>query len=578
MSSSSVAYTEPVAAFVPELEALIAEAMDEWKIPGLAIAVVQNGETPIVKAYGQRDVEAGLPVTTDTHFAICSITKSFTATGLALLVDERRLDWKRPVRDYIPEFRLHDAVATERVTVRDLLCHHSGLPRHDWIHMPGDLSPAQMLAAMRYLEPSRDIRDTFQYQNLGYLVAGMVAERISGQSWTDFTRARLTDKLHMTVTFTAKDLAAAADAAVPYAMDGDNRLRAKLWPISTAPAGGINTSISDFASWLRLHLDKGEFEGQRLLSPGMIRELQTPRVHVMAAEFAEMGEVHYGLGLGVLSYRGERVVSHGGGWIGWSTLMTMLPDRGVGIAVFTNRDASPVSDILTNYVVDRVCGKEPVPWLDRHRERRRKAVAQLDTDRQTRETLRRSNTRPSHELADYAGDYEHPSYGRMTIVHADDKLEWTYRGMAGPLAHRHYDTFELPQAAGRLFPDRLPISFSTDREGSIASLSAPLEPLVKDIVFSRIAGGDCTDPAFRQRCTGTFTRAVGNIVVAQDSDGQLTVTVANQPTYTLSPYHGRTFAIVELVGFRVEFRAGEDGAVNELIFHQPNGMFLAQRA
>ena len=132
MASRPVTPSEPIAPFVPDLEALIADVMDEWKIPGLAIAVVQNGEAALVKAYGLRDVEAGLPVTTDTHFAICSITKSFTSTGLALLVDERRLDWKRPVRDYIPEFRLHDAVATDRVTVRDLLCHHSGLPRRDY--------------------------------------------------------------------------------------------------------------------------------------------------------------------------------------------------------------------------------------------------------------------------------------------------------------------------------------------------------------------------------------------------------------------------------------------------------------
>ena len=389
MASTSVAHC---AVFGPDLEALIAEAMDEWKIPGLALAVVQNGEAALVKAYGLRDVEAGLPVTTDTHFTICSITKSFTSTGLAVLVDERRLDWKKPVRDYIPEFRLHDAVATDRITVRDLLCHHSGLPRHDWIHMPADLSPAQMLATMRYLEPSNDIRSTFQYQNLGYLVAGMVAERISGQSWTDFTRARLTDRLHITVTFTAQDLAATAKAAVPYAMDGDTRLRTKLWPISTTPAGGINTSIAHFANWLRLHLDKGEFEGQRLVSPGLIRELQTPRVHVMVSEFDEIGDVHYGFGFGVHSYRGERVVSHGGGWIGWSTLMTMLPERGVGVAVFTNRDASPVPDILTNYVFDRVCGREQVPWLDRYRERRRKAVAQLDVDRQRRKALRQANT------------------------------------------------------------------------------------------------------------------------------------------------------------------------------------------
>jgi CubicO group peptidase (beta-lactamase class C family) len=578
MASQSVADSESVAAFVPELERLITEAMEEWKVPGLAIAVVQNGEVALVRAYGLRDVEAGLKVTTDTHFTICSITKSFTATGLALLVDERRLDWTKPVRDYIPEFRLHDAVATDRVTVRDLLCHHSGLPRHDWVWLPGDLSPAQMLAAMRYLEPSDDIRSTHQYLNLGYLVASIVAERVSGQSWTEFTRARLTDKLHMSVTFTAEDLAATADAAVPYAMDGDTRLRARLWPIRVTAAGGINTSIASFANWLRLHLDKGSFEGQRLLTPALIQQLQTPRVHVSAPEFAEYSDVHCGLGFRLHSYRGERVVWHTGGWIGWSTLMTMLPERGVGVAVFTNRDPSAVTDIVANYVFDRVCAKEPIHWLDRFRERRRKLVAQLDIDRQARKATRQLNTRPSHDLADYAGDYEHPGYGRITITHAEGKLNWAYRGMFEPLAHRHYDTFELPEAPGRLLPDRLAISFSTDREGNIASLAAPFEPLVKDIVFTRSPAGDCTDPAFRQHCTGTFSHGGTTVVVGQDNDGQLTLTFVSQATYKLRPYQSRTFVIDELEGFRVEFRLSPDGEVDELFFHQPNGTFVARRA
>src|SRR5262245_14714243 len=287
MSPFSAALSAPITDFVTELDALVADAMSVWKIPGLAIAVVQNGAVALLKAYGLRDVEAQLPVTVDTHFMICSITKSFTATGLALLADERRLDWKKPVRDYIPEFRLYDAVATDRVTVRDLLCHHSGLPRHDWVHLPGDLSPVQMLAAMRYLEPSDDVRSTSQYFNLGYLVASMLIERVSGQSWMEFTRARLTDKLHMHVTFTVEDLAAAADAAVPYAMDGDTRLRAKRWPVRAVGAGGINAAIASFTNWLRLHLDKGEFEGRRLLSPTLIQQLQMPRVHVAAPEFAE---------------------------------------------------------------------------------------------------------------------------------------------------------------------------------------------------------------------------------------------------------------------------------------------------
>jgi hypothetical protein len=149
-------------------------------------------------------------------------------------------------------------------------------------------------------------------------------------------------------------------------------------------------------------------------------------------------------------------------------------------------------EILANYVFDRVCGKEPIPWLDRLRERRREFVAQLDVDRQARKATRRLNTRPSHDLADYAGDYDHPGYGRITISHAEGQLHWAYRGMSEPLAHRHYDTFELPEATDRLLPDALTVSFSTDREGNIASLAAPFEPLVKDIVFTRIAAGDRT--------------------------------------------------------------------------------------
>ena len=258
--------------------------------------------------------------------------------------------------------------------------------------------------------------------------------------------------------------------------------------------------------------------------------------------------------------------------------MTMLPDRGVGVGVFTNRDGSAVPEILANYIFDRVCGKEPIPWLDRRREQRRKFVAQLDVDREARKATRRLNTRPSHDLADYAGDYDHPGYGRMTIRHAEGKLHWAYRGLSEPLGHRHYDMFELPEASGRLLPDRLAISFSTDREGNIASLAAPFEPLVKDIVFTRVPAGDCMTPAFRQRCIGTFSRGATTVAVGQDNDGHLTLTVGSEPPHKLRPYQGRTFDMVELEGFRVEFHLGPNGEADELIFHLPNGTFVARRA
>jgi len=162
MDHSSDAQPTAIAELVPELDDLAAGIMADWKTPGAAIAVVQDGKVVLAKGYGQRDVEANLPVTTATQFVIASITKSFTATAVALLHNEGRLDWTKPVRDYLPEFRLHDPVATEQLTTLDLLSHQSGLPRHDWVYLPGDRAPAELLGLMRYLEPNRDFRTAYE--------------------------------------------------------------------------------------------------------------------------------------------------------------------------------------------------------------------------------------------------------------------------------------------------------------------------------------------------------------------------------------------------------------------------------
>jgi CubicO group peptidase (beta-lactamase class C family) len=188
------------------------------------------GKVALTRAYGQRDVEADLLVTPATQFVICSITKSFTATAIASLHHEGRLDWAKPVRDYMPEFRLSDGVATDRITVRDLLSHQSGLPRHDWVHLPGDRAPAEMRDLMRHLELSRDIRAAWQYNNLGYNIAGLLIERLSGQSFEAFIRTRLTDRLGMTVGFNLDDLEASSEAARPYMMHEDTRLPAMRLP------------------------------------------------------------------------------------------------------------------------------------------------------------------------------------------------------------------------------------------------------------------------------------------------------------------------------------------------------------
>jgi CubicO group peptidase (beta-lactamase class C family) len=568
--------TTPITSFIPELDGLAAEAMADWKVPGVALAVVQDGKPALTRAYGQRDVEANLPVTPATQFVICSITKSFTATAIALLHHEGRLDWSKPVRDYMPEFRLSDPVATERVTVRDLLCHISGLPRHDWVHFAGDRAPTEMLAPMRHLELSRDIRTAWQYSNLCYNVAGLLIERLSGQSFETFIRARLTDRLGMSVGFNLDDLEARPEAARPYMMHEDTRLPAIRLPIRTTAAGAINTSAADLANWMRLHLGKGEFQGERLLPAALIDELHAPRAYISSPAEAEFGHVHYGLGFVCNSYRGDRLVRHGGGWPGWGTEMALLPDHGVGVAVFTNRTPSEVPSILTWFILDRLRGRDPVDWRGRSRKQRDEFIAHMQADKDAREKARHKDTHPAHQLEAYAGDYEHPAYGTMSIKHQDGALHWSWRGMFASLNHRHYETFELPEVPDRLLPDKLAITFLTDRDGNIVSLSTSLEPMVRDIVFARLAAGDCTDAAFRARCVGIFKGGATTHRVTLDDEGRLVLKPDNQPAYRLAPEHGRRFRIVELDGFVVEFR-GEGATVDEIIFHQPNGTFVATR-
>lgn len=576
MTSPPKAQNIAITDLVPDLDQLTARVMADWKVPGVAVAVVRNGEADFLRGYGQRDVEANSPVTADTQFLICSITKSFTATAMALLHNEGRLDWAKPVRDYLPEFRLHDPVATERVTVLDLLSHQTGLPRHDWLHTPGDRSAEELLGAMRHLEPSRDIRASWQYNNLCYNVAGLLIERLSGQGYLEFLRARITDRLGMRISATLEELEASVDAAKPYHFHANELLPAQRLPIRTIAAGAINMSVADMAHWMRLHLGKGMFKDERLLPASLIGELHAPRAYVSTSDRAEFGDSHYGLGFGCVSYRGDRTASHSGGWQGWSTLMTLLPEFGIGVAVFTNRSPNEVPAALTWYIIDRLRGREPVDWRSRFHQQIEGYLANMPKNKEATEATRYKNTSPAHELGGYSGDYEHPAYGVMSVKTQAGALLWFWRGMAAELTHRHYETFELPEQTECLVPPNLAITFLTDRDGEVVSLSAQLEPMVKDIVFIRNASGPCAEAEFRTRCVGRFKGGSITHNVTLDGNGQLELKPDHQPNYSLIPHVGHKFRIGLLDGFFVEFR-GDGDVPDTVVFYQPNGTFIAKR-
>ena len=215
------------------------------------------------------------------------------------------------------------------------------------------------------------------------------------------------------------------------------------------------------ACYLRFHLNDGAFDGVRLLSLAGIAMLQTPHVHAGHSEFDETGDYHYGLGLGCHYYRGERAVGHDGGWLGWGTRMDMLPEHNLGVVVLTqNRQPSPVPEMLCHTVFHQVCGKPPIDWFDRFLTRRRQFLQQQRENRQVRDAVRRSGTRQSSCARRLRRRvHEHPGYGRIGIEAVGDTLHWRFRGLASPLAHRHYDVFEVPEQPGGFSPDLLAITF-----------------------------------------------------------------------------------------------------------------------
>ncbi|MGC2153430.1 MAG: serine hydrolase domain-containing protein, partial [Terriglobales bacterium] len=241
LSSSLLAANSPD---LRDFDAYVQKVMNDWKVPGAAIVIVKDGKVILSKGYGLRDVKNNLPVTEHTLFPIASITKSFTVATLGTLASEGKLDWDKPVREYLPDFRLYDDVLTARVTPRDLVTHRTGLPRHDSTWYRSDLSRGEMYSRLRYLEPNRDLRQEFQYNNLMFMTAGYLAGKLAGSTWEDAVSARIFKPLGMTSSgfdFGAS-FKSSSDVAHPYRKD-DNEVahEAPIYPGDPAlgPAGAI---------------------------------------------------------------------------------------------------------------------------------------------------------------------------------------------------------------------------------------------------------------------------------------------------------------------------------------------------
>jgi len=444
-------------AALSDLDSFVAQVMKDWKVPGLALAVVQNGKVILVKGYGLRNRERKLPVTPQTLFAIGSITKSFTVTTLGTLVDEGMLDWDKPVREYLPGFTMYNEILTEHLTTRDMVTHRSGLPRHDLVWYSSDFSRADLVRRLRYLEPSKDLRQTYQYNNLMVMTAGYLAGQILGTTWEDAVRRRVLDPLAMTHTnLSVDDSPKSADFAQPYATDKVNGEEVvKKYAFHNidqiGPAGSINSCAEDMARYLLFHMNRGKFEGKQILSENNAAQMQIPQMVIQGEpEFKEEGTSAYGMAFSISTYRGHKIVEHGGAIDGFRALLGFLPQDNLGAVVLINLDGSPVPGIIADNVFDRLLGLDQIPWNERYLEIDKKSKQSEEAAKAGGYTKPVPGTHPSHDLKDYVGQYENPGYGVVTITQAvagsgNDFQMAVNTKITSPLRHFHYDIWQVPE-------------------------------------------------------------------------------------------------------------------------------------
>lgn len=473
------------------VDSLLARVRADWRVPGVAVGVIRDGRVLLAAGAGFGDSARGLPATPRTLFGIGSNTKSFTALVLALLVEERRLAWDEPVRRYLPEFELADPVASRFATLPDLLTHMTGLPRHDGLWYGRSNGRRDILARLRHLEPSATFRGRWQYNNLMFLTAGLVAERVTGRSWDDLVRERILAPLGMNASLTAyRDQRAAPERAQPYEVRDGRPHPVPLRDVdNVGPAGSIASTVEDMLRYVGMYLDEGRVNGVQVIPAAALRAIQTPHVMMgvdIAAsgpEWPELGPRMYALGLAQTHYRGRLMVLHGGGIDGYTSQMTWMPAERLGVVVLTN-STSPASEIVTYSLYDRLLGLPPVDWNGRLLQAM--AAPPPAADSAPRPAAPAGAARP---LAQYAGVYEHPGYGTIEIVERGGRLELAWDRFRTSLEHLHYDTFRSGAEARSwgIIPNlaSFTATFRAGLDGGIERVEIPFEPAVAPIVFGR---------------------------------------------------------------------------------------------
>lgn len=559
-------------------DAVVEKAIKDFQVPGLAIGIVVDGHVIYAKGFGYRDLEKKLPVTQETLFAIGSCTKAFTAFAIGTLVDQGKIGWDQPVIDILPEFRLWDQYATTNVTLRDLLTHRTGMPRHEFVWYNAKVSKEEMLRKIRFLQPCFDLRERYQYGNLMYFVSGIAIENVAKKSWEEQIRQSILDPLGMGRTnFSVEETQRTSNFAHPYLERGDLLIKMPFRNLSLiSAAGSINSNVDEMSHWLQMLLDGGVYKSQVLISPSTLQELLAPQVIVPGAPESRGTLLYsYGIGWGVTSYLGHYYVSHDGVSDGFTSVTGLLPAENIGIVVFANKNMSPLPRYVSMQAIDLLLNLPEHNWFEEGLEGIRKNKETLKEKTIEEDLSRKKGTFPSHSLEEYMGIYEHPGYGKLEIGLDNGKLIATYNDLGFVLDHWHYDVFRVVQEKqDMIIPfEGTKFTFCNNANGDIGELIVPFEPLADDVVFKRKSEEKLSTLTYLKRFIGVY-EIYGYTVEVVLRNHALIVVIPGRPNYELIPLRENEFTVKSMTGSTVRFLMDVE-KVQEILLIHPYGTFSA---
>jgi CubicO group peptidase (beta-lactamase class C family) len=486
------------------LEADVARVMKSFDVPGIAIAVVKDGKVIATQGFGVRKLGQPAPVDGKTLFEIASNSKAFTATALAMLVDEGQLAWDDPVTKHLPDFQMYDAYVTHEMTVRDLLTHRSGLGlgAGDLLWWPTtNFSTDEIIEKLRYIRPATSFRNSYAYDNLLYIVAGKIIAQKSGKSWGDTVRERILKPVGMTMTTTSL----AENAGNPNVANAHSKIDGKAAAVKAMPtanavgAVGINTNAEDIARWMNVLLDGGKLEGAgqdaqgkeiRLFSAAQGREMWTAQTPMKIAEpkpalaATKPNFYAYGLGFQLRDYKGMKLALHGGALQGFYSRVLLVPEAKLGIAILTNAESGGALASLQYRLLDQYLGAAPSDWIKLIADAESEAHAKELARQNSAQTTRSARSRPSLALAAYDGEYQDAWYGKATIKAVGAKRVLSFArtpDLNGELEHFQHDTF-IVRWKERNFNADAYVTFSLNPDGSIERMK--MAPISTETDFS----------------------------------------------------------------------------------------------